>query len=252
MAGGRGADQTCRSEPPRPVAGALRLEGGSGRREPAPVLRHGGAKGSKLLRLPGHVEDIPRFPEAVPGHAAALPCFAEAVPDSTSALPRSMAALPSQAAAVRRFAAALPSEGEALRRLAAAVPSHGTALRRLGAALPGPGEVVPRSAQALLRYGEALPCSAVPVPRRSDRLRGAGETVRGDSGGQPGTFSELPGRRLADQNRYPSSARPQSEFGLEIVPVYVPVAVPAHRSICVVIVPLPVALANAPAPPVTV
>jgi len=44
----------------------------------------------------------------------------------------------------------------------------------------------------------------------------------------------------------------QFEFGCEIVPVYVPVAVPAHRSNCVEIVPLPVALANAPAPPVTV
>ena len=42
------------------------------------------------------------------------------------------------------------------------------------------------------------------------------------------------------------------KFGWEIVPVYVPVAVPAHWSICVVIVPLPVALANAPVPPVTV
>src|SRR5262245_29882747 len=46
--------------------------------------------------------------------------------------------------------------------------------------------------------------------------------------------------------------RNQFKFGLEIVPVYVPVAVLAHRSIRVSIVPLPVALANAPLPPVTV
>ncbi len=76
----------------------------------------------------------------------------------------------------------------------------------------------------------------------------------------PGSFLVRPSYRVHTvaevqsirTSRIATQFHSQFEFGCEIVPVYVPVAVPAHRSNCVEIVPLPVALANAPAPPVMV